>query len=137
MGAAEDRAPVGAIYRAADTGDIAAINDALADDVVLHEPVHHPAILLDGQAQPEPGVWRGREQALAGIGQVFAALRLTGIDLETIIADGSGTVVGLLKIKGTTTNGNNYTMPMAEVFKVTDGTVTEIRAFYFDLAQLV
>ena len=136
MGAKEDKAPVQTIYDAAETADLAAIESVLADDVVLYEPTHHPAVLKDTDAGDEPGVWRGREDAMAGIGKVFEALRLTGVVLQGIIADGSGTVVGLLEVNGTDTDGNPYSMPMTEVFKVSDGKVTEIRAYYFDIAQL-
>jgi ketosteroid isomerase-like protein len=136
MGAMEDRGPVQTVYDAAETADLAAIESVLADDVVLYEPVHHPAVLMDTEQSGQPGVWRGRDEAMVGIGKVFGALRLTGVDLEGIVADGSGTVVGLLEVKGTDTGGNPYTMPMAEVFKVSDGKVTEIRAFYFDIAEL-
>jgi len=136
MGAAEDAAPVQTIYDAAETADLAAIESVLAHDVVLHEPVHHPAVLNETDESDEPGVWRGRDQAMVGIGKVFAALRLSGVELEGIVADGSGTVVGLLEVKGTDIDGNPYSMPMTEVFRVADGKVSEIRAFYFDIALL-
>jgi uncharacterized protein len=134
----DNRAVVQTIYSAADTADLAsvdmaAIESVLADDVVLYEPPNHPAVLTDDRATP--GVWRGRDEVMNGIAKVFIAIRLTGADLETLVVDGDR-VVGLLNAKGTDLAGNPYAMPMAEVFRVKDGKVTEIRAFYFDVAQL-
>ena len=136
MGASEDRAPVETIYNAAETADLGAIASVMADDIVLYEPLHHPAVVMDTDDRDEPGIWRGRDEAMAGIGKVFGALRLTGVEMEGIIADGSGTVVGLLKVLGTDTDGNPYAMPMTEVFKVESGKVKEIRAYYFDITQM-
>ncbi|WP_422268638.1 nuclear transport factor 2 family protein [Mycobacterium sp.] len=121
------------IYDAAGIGDLAAIERVLADDVVLYEPVHHPAVLA--QARPRPGVWRGRDEVIRGVAEVFSALRLTGVDLETLVVDGDR-VVGLLDVKDNDVAAKPYSMPLAEVFRVTDGKVTEIRAFYFDISQL-
>jgi ketosteroid isomerase-like protein len=134
VSAIEDRAPVATIYAAAQTADLDAIASVLADDIVLYEPAHHPAVLANPSA--EPGVWRGHAAVMNGVAQVFGALRLTGVDLHRIMADGSGSVVGLLDLKGTDIHGRPYTMPMAEVFQVADGKVTEIRAFYWDIARL-
>jgi uncharacterized protein len=131
--AVDNRATVQTIYDAADIGDLGAIERVLADDVVLYEPAHHPAVLADNR--PTPGVWRGRDEVLRGVGGVFAALRLIGVELETLVVDGDR-VVGLLDVKGTDVDGKPYSMPLAEVFRVSDGKVTEIRAFYFDISQL-
>jgi len=134
----DNRAVVQTIYSAADASDLAsvdmaAIESVLADDVTLYEPLHHPAVLTDDH--PTPGVWHGRDEVMKGIGKVFVAIRLTGVDLETLVVDGDR-VVGLLLAKGTDLDGNPYAMPMAEVFRVKDGKVAEIRAFYFDIAEL-
>lgn len=134
----DNRAVVKTIYDAADVSDLAsvdmaAIEGVLADDVVLYEPLHHPAVLTDDR--PTPGVWRGRDEVMNGIAKVFTAIRLTGAALETLVVDGDR-VVGLLEAKGTDLDGKPFAMPMAEVFRVTDGKVTEIRAFYFDVTEL-
>jgi ketosteroid isomerase-like protein len=126
---------VQSIYDAAQTSDLAAIERVLADDVVLHEPPHHPAVLGGTAPGQEPGIWRGRDAAMAGIGEVFGALRLTGADLQTIVVDGDR-AVGLLNVRGTDHEGNPYSMPMAEVFTVSGGKVVEIWAFYWDVTEL-
>ena len=94
-----------------------------------------PAVLADAEPEGTPGVWRGREAAMAGIGKVFGALRLTGADLQTIVVDGDR-AVGLLNVCGTDHEGQPYSMPMAEVFTVSGGKVVEIRAFYWDITEL-
>lgn len=129
------REVVQSIYDAAQTADLSAIERVLADDVVLHEPAHHPAVLGDAKPEGTPGVWRGREATMAGIGKVFGALRLTGADLQTIVVDGDR-AVGLLNVCGTDHEGRPYSMPMAEVFTVSGGKVVEIRAFYWDITEL-
>ena len=93
--AVDNRATVQTIYDAADIGDLGAIERVLADDVVLYEPLHHPAVLADDR--PTPGVWRGRDEVLRGVGGVFAALRLTGVELETLVVDGDR-LVGILDV---------------------------------------
>ena len=80
-------------------------------------------------------VWRGRDEAVAGVTDVFTALRLRGVDLHRIVVDGDR-AVGLLDVLGVDHEGNPYSMPMAEVFTLHDGKVTEIRAFYFDTVEL-
>lgn len=129
----DNRAVVQTIYDAADTGDMAAIERVLADDVVLYEPPHHPAVLVDDR--PTPGVWRGRDEVISGVGKVFAAIRLTGVRLNHMPVDGEW-VVGLADFSGTDVQGAPFTMPLAEVFRVVDGKVVEIRVFYFDITQL-
>jgi len=129
-----NREVVQSIYDASQTGDVATIQRVLADDVVLFEPAHHPAVLADRDHET-PGVWRGRDDVVIGITKVFTALRLAGVTLHTIVADGDR-AVGLLDVKGTDHNGRPYSMPMAEVFTLADGQVTEIRAFYFDTTEL-
>jgi ketosteroid isomerase-like protein len=124
---------VQSIYSAAETGDITAIERVLADDVVLFEPPHHPAVL--GDTRETPGVWRGRADVVDGITKVFTALRLAGVELETIVADGDR-AVGLLTVLGSDHTSQPYSMRMAEVFTLSEGKVTAIRAFYFDTAEL-
>jgi ketosteroid isomerase-like protein len=124
---------VQSIYDAAQTGDVSAIERVLADDVVLFEAAHHPAVL--SEERETPGVWRGRGDVVDGITKVFGALRLAGVDLECVVADGDR-AVGLLRVLGTDHEGQPYSMPTAEVFTLRGGKVTEIRAFYFDTAEL-
>src|ERR1700752_2584068 len=122
MCAPDDREPVATVYAAAETADLDAIANVLAEDIVLYEPAHHPAVLAN--PSDEPGVWRGHDAVMEGVAQVFGALRVTGGDLHKLIADGSGTVVGLLDLEGPDIDGEPYAMPMSEVFQVADGKVT-------------
>lgn len=130
-----NREVVQSIYDAADTGDVGAIEKVLHDEVVLLEPAHHPAVLTDAEHRDPPGVWRGRDQVIVGVTKVFTALRLTGVDLHALVADGDR-VVGILTVHGHDHRGEPYTMPLAETFKLADGKVIEIAAYYFDVTQL-
>jgi ketosteroid isomerase-like protein len=100
-----NRSVVQSSYDAAQTGDVGAIERVLADDTVLLEPAHHPAILADPDRRGTPGVWRGRADAVAGITAVFGALGLRGVTLHGIVVDGDR-AIGLLDVHGTDHRGS-------------------------------
>ena len=127
---------VKAIYDAGQVADVKSIQALFADDIVLYEASNHPAILTDPEKRETPGVWRGLKDVMSGIGKIFGALNLTGIDVETIVSDGPERVVSVFVLKGIDHTGAPYSMPGVEVFKVSGGKVKEIRALYFDVALL-
>jgi ketosteroid isomerase-like protein len=125
------------VYAAAKEGNEPVYRSLMAADCVLYEPPNHPAIRGTLEPQAPAAVWTGLDQVLRGIGQVFAALRLTGVTVHEIVADAnSERVIGLVDVHGTDHQGKPYTMPLAEVFLVRDGKVREVRAYYWDITRL-
>ena len=121
-----NRTVIQRLYAAATAGDSAAIESLIDDSCVLTQSPGHPV----------PGTWTGREAMLQGMAQVFGVLRNTGITVHEIVADGPTRVIGLVDAHGTDTSGDAYEMPVAEIFEVADGKVTEIRPFYWDQIRL-
>ena len=114
------------VYAAAAAGDFAGIEALLADDVVLVQCDNHPT----------PGVCTGKPAVLARLGELFQALRTTGVEVREVVANGPHRVVGIMDALGTDVHGQPYSMPVAELFLVNDGEVTELRPDYHDLVKL-
>ena len=111
--------------------------DVFAEDVVLREAESHPSI-VSGIAPigEEPGVWRGRDLVIQAVGQVFASIGYDGdVVVKELVADGPR-VIGLVDINGKDIDGNPYTMPAVEVFKVENEKITEVQVYYYDTARL-
>lgn len=56
--------------------------------------------------------------------------------MHEIVSDGPTRVIGLVDAHGTDTRGDANEMPVAEIFEVADGKVTEVRPFYWDQSRL-
>lgn len=115
---------VQAVYAHAGAGDWAACEALLSPDLVIHE--------ADGL--PYAGTYRGRDalQQLHGI--VMGHWQDPVIEFHAMTA-GDGHVVSLVTFHLTSrATGKSVAMPLAEVFRIEHGLVTEIRPFYFDPA---
>lgn len=120
------KAIVQAVYAHAGAGDWTACEALLSPDLVIHE--------ADGL--PYAGTYRGRDalQRLHGI--VMAHWQDPEIEFHAMTA-GDGHVVSLVTFHLTSkATGKRATMPLAEMFRIDQGLVTEIRPFYFDPAAV-
>jgi ketosteroid isomerase-like protein len=97
----QNRAVIEKVYAAAAAGDFADIEALLADDVVLVRCDNHPT----------PGVCTGKPAVLARLGELFQALRTTGVEVREVVANGPHRVVGIMDALGTDVHGQPYSMP--------------------------
>lgn len=119
---AELKAIVRAVYAHAGAGAWATCEAYLSPDLVIFE--------ADGL--PYAGTFRGRDALQRLHGQVMAHWVDPRIDFHAMTA-GDGHVVSLVTFHLTSRGtGKSITMPLAEVFRIENGQVTEIRPFYFD-----
>lgn len=117
---------VQAVYAHAGAGDWAACEALLSPDLVIHE--------ADGL--PYAGTYCGRDalQRLHGI--VMAHWQDPEIEFHAMTA-GDGHVVSLVTFHLTSrATGRRVGMPLAEMFRIEQGLVAEIRPFYFDPAAV-
>lgn len=110
---------VAAAYDAIARGDGAAFIGLLGDDVVLTEPDGHPY----------PGVWRGKEAVVHAFPGIVGALRIQGLKVLHLLADGD-LVVGMIEITCTSRSGDAVIAPVLEAWTVRDGKVVEVKPYY-------
>jgi ketosteroid isomerase-like protein len=96
-------------------GDLAALNDLFADDIVWHAP---------GRNQLS-GDYRGKDEVFAQLAKVF---ELTGgtfsLEIHDVLADDEHAVV-LLRATAERPDGRRLDDIGAQVFHISDGKVTE------------
>lgn len=120
------KAIVQAVYAHAGAGDWEACEACLSPDLLIFE--------ADGL--PYAGTFRGRDALQRLHGQVMAHWADPRIDFHAMTA-GDGHVVSLVTFHLTSRmTGKSVAMPLAEVFRIEAGLVTEIRPFYFDPAAV-
>ncbi|MFK0154769.1 nuclear transport factor 2 family protein [Streptomyces sp. NPDC090493] len=112
------------VYEVADSGALEELGRYLSDDYTLTRAAGGPV----------PGQWKGAE-AGAALGQLFAMAGHGSVIVREIVADGPHRVVGLVDVHGVNPAGESWTMPVAELFWVEDGKVTDIRPYYWDLVE--
>ena len=110
-------------YKAAQASDMAAITEILHPDVVLHEA----ASLGNG------GVHRGLQNVLQAMAYVFETFDMSQLALDDIVVDGQ-LAVGLVNLVFRNREGG---CSVAEVWRVHDGRVVEVRPFYWDTAAII
>lgn len=74
---------------------------------------------------------RGVDGLLTAIAPAFELFDLSALEIETIIVD-SSRAVGLLRVPLRA----GAVMQVAEVFRVDDGRIVEVRPYYWDTAAL-
>lgn len=118
------KAIVQSVYAHAGAGEWERCAAHLSDDLVIHEAA----------SLPYAGEFRGRHALRDLHAQVMAHWADPRIDFHAMTA-GDGHVVSLVTFHLTSkVTGKHTAMPLAEVFRLADGKVTEIRPFYFDSA---
>lgn len=115
------------LYKDARVANWEAVAAVMADDLVIHEP---PAL-------PYGGEWRGRNALHELFSTVMTCWDDPVIVQDSLTSDGK-TVVAMVRLTITSRrNGERVTHRIAEVSKVENGRVTEMRIYYFDTAQVL
>lgn len=120
------KAIVQAVYAHAGASDWAACEALLSPDLVIHEAA----------GLPYAGTYSGRDALRRLHGIVMAHWQDPAIEFHAMTA-GDGHVVSLVTFHLTSrATGRRAAMPLAEMFRIEHGLVTEIRPFYFDPAAV-
>ena len=110
---------VEALYAATGKGDWPAAESMLTEDFFVTE----------AGTTPFAGVYRGRKALHDLFMQVIPAAGVTGLDIQQSTAGGD-TVVVLLEL--VLSGSPEVRVALAEVFRLRDGKVCEIKPYYFD-----
>ncbi|WAJ45349.1 nuclear transport factor 2 family protein [Mycobacterium sp. Aquia_216] len=117
------RGVITAAYTAAKASDMARITEILDPDVVLHEA----ASLGNG------GVHRGIQNVLQAMAYVFETFDMAKLTVDDIVVDRE-LAVGLVNLVFRDREGG---CSVAEVWRVHDGRIVEVRPFYWDTAAII
>jgi len=116
------------LYENARVGDWEAVAASMADDLVIHEA---PAL-------PYGGEWRGRHALRDLYTAVVGHFDAPVIEQDALTSDGVGNVVALVRLTTTSRrSGERVVHRIAEVNRVVQGKVVEMRIFYFDEALVL
>ena len=114
----ENKATILSVYEAISKGDLTALADTLADDVVEHEE-------LPGLSPDKEGVI----QFFKGCQAAFEGFRM---DVEEIMADGDKVSVRAIakgkhvgEFMGVPASGNDLSVPLADFFRLEGGKVKD------------
>jgi ketosteroid isomerase-like protein len=111
---------------AAQQGDMATVASLL----------HPQAQVIEADSLPFGGVVTGFEGFTSLVRRVFTTFANTAVTIDETIAEGD-TVVVLATMSGQSkASGEAFSMPIAEIWRVQDGLVTEIRPFYYDTQRI-
>lgn len=121
MSSQNNKSVVQQIFAAFAEGDMDTVKSFLHEDVCVYEP----------ESLPYGGVTKGRDAMLELFGEVFGLWQDLDLDIKQFVEEGE-TVVLLADFCGTGKAGISFKMPLAEVWKVRDGKVYEVRPHYFD-----
>ncbi|MEW1775572.1 nuclear transport factor 2 family protein [Streptomyces sp. NPDC086777] len=113
------------IYEAADRGTLDELGAYFSDDYVMTQPT----------GSPMPGQWSGAE-ADAAMAKLFESCGFCKITVREVLVEGPHRVMGLVDVEGVAKDGSPWEMPAAELFRIEDGKVTDVRPFYWDLVEL-
>jgi ketosteroid isomerase-like protein len=116
---------VATAYDAIGKGDGETFVGLLADDVVLIEPEGHPY----------PGTWEGKEAVVAALPGLLGALRLQGLTVHGIMADGEN-VIGMIELTCTSESGAPVSAPALEHWIVRDGKIRQAKPYYHSVVTL-
>jgi len=119
MGATENLATARAVTAAFESGDMAKLDELMADDIVWHEI---------GRAEPRRG-----KDALRAFGPGTADYTIEGKTHDILASDDHAVTL----IEATATRaGRTFTYRTAEIYHIRDGKVTERWAFSDDTAAI-
>lgn len=108
-------------YRAFADGDLAALSEIFAPDIVWHQP----------GTTPIAGVYKGREDVFGFFGKLAETTGGTfRVEVQDILADDQR-AVALQRVTGKR-DGKTLDMQEVVVFEIRDGIVTEVRLYTGD-----
>tara|TARA_Y100000590_G_scaffold52383_1_gene54962 strand:- start:612 stop:995 length:384 start_codon:yes stop_codon:yes gene_type:complete len=102
-----------------------------AKDIGRLESLYHPEA---SYWSPLTDLCEGRDEVIAHIRELFAALPDEQMRAEVVVAGGS-TVVAEFESRGSPANGGEYRIRFTEVFELEDGLITAVKA-YIDPAEV-
>jgi uncharacterized protein len=112
---------------------LAQSGDRAGASALLHADVR----VIEADSLPYGGVHRGPEGFHALVKRVFRNWDDVRVEVDRFISTGD-TVIALARFQGRSkNNGEPFSMPMAEVWRVADGLIVEVQPFYFDTKRLV
>ena len=111
----------------------AAANDQAAMAAILDPEV----VVTEAESLPFGGRHVGFAAFQALVRRVFLLWRDTRVDVERLIGDGEYVVVLATMHARSKADGAALGMPIAEVWRLENGRVKEIRPFYFDTRKFV
>jgi ketosteroid isomerase-like protein len=114
---------VEALYAATGQGDWSTAESLLTEDFFVTE----------ADTTPFGGVYRGRRALHDLFMQVIPASGVTDLDIKQSTAGGDTVVVLLELVLG---GPPEVRVPLAEVFRLRDGKICEIKPYYFDTRAL-
>lgn len=98
--------------------------------------LHPQARIIEADSLPFGGIAAGLEGFTSLVRRVFTTFANTTVTVEEYIADGD-TVVVLATMTGQSkASGEAFSMPIAEIWRLRDGLITEIKPFYHDTQRV-
>jgi ketosteroid isomerase-like protein len=110
---------------------------ALGGEIEAMKAVLDPGIrVIEAESLPYGGTWEGTERFLQLLQKVFETWKDCRVEVKQLVADGD-CVVALTEMSGKgARSGRPFSMSLAEVYRVRDGRIVEIKPFYFDSDEL-
>jgi len=110
---------------------------ALGGEIEAMKAVIDPAIrVVEATSLPYGGVWEGMEQFMKLLQTVFETWKDCRVEVKQLVAEGD-CVVALTEMSGKgVKSGLPFSMPLVEVYRVSNGRITEITPFYLDSNEL-
>lgn len=122
MGTEATRARIAALYDAYRAGDMPTVMAGLSEDIAWRSVAEPPL--------PWCGSWRGHGGVTAYFTALAGTCRVTGLDIERILADGDwATVLATITVRY---NGDatDYSYTKVDVLRVDGERVAEFREYY-------
>ncbi|GAA3220038.1 nuclear transport factor 2 family protein [Oerskovia jenensis] len=118
MAATEHRAILDEVYRAFNRGDVDRLKELFADDMTM---------VIPGATQIS-GTFRGRDEVFGAFAQMAAITGGTShAAVERVLVDDTGGVV--IAVDSARRDGEDVSARFADVYRIEQGRVTELRPF--------
>ena len=123
----QNKLSVQRFFQLAASGERAAIEDMMHDDICVFE----------AESLPFGGEHRGKDAFFALVRRVFGNWSEVELETEHYVAEGDR-VVALVNFRARSRRtGEPFCMPLAEVWTFRDGKIAEIRPYYFDTKRMI
>jgi hypothetical protein len=122
---AENLALVKSAYTSYFSGDIDGFFSVFDEHVELHE----------ADSLPYGGTYKGIEHVKKGISKMFNAWDGLEFKIEEFTAGGELVIVYMQLLASGKTTGKTFSFPVAEIWRIRNSKVVEIRPIYWDTAK--